>query len=93
MKQKLLRIGSMDYEPLPQVKKHTLDERLKEEMGNGNDKRHGKESSSAEKANIFQEKIHLTQTIAKIIESGSEVTQKSKLVTCLRSLFEVSEKV
>jgi hypothetical protein len=28
-----LRIGALDYEPLPEVKKHTLDERLKEEMG------------------------------------------------------------
>lgn len=38
MKKKLLRIGSMDYEPLPKVKQHTLDERLREAMGDLEDK-------------------------------------------------------
>lgn len=33
IKEKILRIGAIDYEPLQDVKKHTLDERLKEELG------------------------------------------------------------
>ena len=33
MKQKLLRVGSMDYEPLPYIKQYILDEKIKEMMG------------------------------------------------------------
>jgi hypothetical protein len=32
LKEKLLRIGSMDYEPLPAVKQYTLDAKLKDLM-------------------------------------------------------------
>ncbi len=32
LKEKLLRIGSMDYEPLPAVKRYTLDAKVKDEM-------------------------------------------------------------
>ena len=32
LKDRLLRIGSMDYEPLPAVKKYTLDAKVKECM-------------------------------------------------------------
>jgi len=28
----LLRLGSMDYDPLPMVKKYTLDQKVKDEM-------------------------------------------------------------
>jgi hypothetical protein len=36
LKEKLLRIGSMDYDPLPAVKRYTLDAKVNEEM-NGAD--------------------------------------------------------
>ena len=34
LKKLLLRIGAMEYEPVQQVKQHTLDERLKESLHN-----------------------------------------------------------
>lgn len=67
IKKLLLRIGAFDYEPLPIVKKHTFDERLKEEYGHGDIK---KQSASNSRETDLKEKMHLITTLTNMLKDG-----------------------
>ena len=70
MKVRLLRIGAMDYEPLPEVKAFTLDSKLAEELGvdNLNSCHKSKSTGIGEKIDRLKEKSGLTITLLKILD-------------------------
>mmetsp|Transcript_41436 Transcript_41436/g.39877 ORF Transcript_41436/g.39877 Transcript_41436/m.39877 type:complete len:135 (+) Transcript_41436:157-561(+) len=87
MKEKLLRIGALDYEPLPQVKQYTLDERVKEIRGVEGRR---KNNPTGDRIDRLKEKQGLIITILKLIHDPNN---QKRMMDCLKTLFVQSERV
>eukprot|EP00347_Sterkiella_histriomuscorum_P002715 403367086 len=93
LRDKLLRVGSMDYEPLPLVKKYILDEKIREEMGDEERNPNRKTTNLQEKQQYVKEKLQQITTITRIISTDQCEQEKGRLNDLLKLLYNDSEKV
>lgn len=78
----ILRMGAFDYEPLPEVKELTFDEKFRAKFQDEQ-----QQKSQNIKEDTAKYKISITRTLSKMIREGLELKEKERFLTCTKSLF------
>jgi hypothetical protein len=83
----------MDYEPLPEVKQYTLDQKVFDEIGAFDSNKHKKANEMGERIDRLKEKEGLLITLLKIVGGPAKEENKKRMMECLKVLFVKSDKI
>ncbi|CDW72124.1 splicing endonuclease positive effector [Stylonychia lemnae] len=89
----LEQLRSMDYDPLPLVKKFTLDSKVRDELGEEESSQANRRNNLLEKFQTIKERLQQITTITRIISTDQIEQERSRLVDLLKLLYRDSEKV